>query len=385
MENIILIRIGEIFLKGSNKRFFENRLLNNIKKSLYRIKCKIVKAHNRCFIENFQSSDQEEIVYRLKKVFGIHSISPAIKIPTDFEGIKQAALSISPTQGFFRVTVNRADKRIVKRSMDIAAEIGAFILKQKPNLKVNLFEYDFEINVDIREEGFSYIFCEKIAGQGGLPVGCSGKGMLLLSGGIDSPVAGYKIAKRGVELFAVHFYSYPYTSENAKEKVIDLAKKLSEYAGEITLFVVPFTEIQYQIKEKCPISYLIAIMRRFMVRIAEKLAEKNGCGAIITGESLGQVASQTMESINSTNSVIKMPVFRPLIGYDKIEIIDIAKNIGTYDLSILPFEDCCTVFTPQDPVIRPKLEEVQKIESVLDVNKLVDDAVNGVETIVCRS
>ena len=229
--------------------------------------------------------------------------------------------------------------------------------------------------MDIRDNGYSYLFYDKIPGAGGLPVGCSGSGMLLLSGGIDSPVAGWLMAKRGVRLNAIHFHSFPYTSELALQKVKDLAARLSGYTGGVKLFVVPFTEIQYAIHEKCPESFMITIMRRFMMRIAERIARREECGAIITGESLGQVASQTMQSMNVTNSVVTLPVFRPLIGFDKEEIIDISQKIDTFDISIRPYEDCCTVFLPKNPVIRPKIGEAVEYENRLDVDALIEDAV----------
>lgn len=382
MEKTILIRIGEIFLKGNNKRFFENILNTNIKNSLKDIECKIIFLRNRIIVEKFDNNDEYELIDRLTKIFGIHSISPAIKTKTDLDEIAKLALEISPKQGKFRVTVNRADKSIMKKSMEIAADIGGYMLVNSESLKVDLYDYDFEVNVDIRENGTTYIFYKKIECAGGLPVGCSGKGMLLLSGGIDSPVAGYRIAKRGVKLYAVHYHSFPYTSEKAKEKVIDLANKLSKYAGEIELSVVPFTDIQYAIREKCPAPYMITIMRRFMMKIAEIIAIEKGCGALITGESLGQVASQTMESIIVTNSVVKLPVYRPLIGNDKIEIIDVAKKIDTFELSILPYEDCCTVFLPKNPVIKPNLEHVMEMEKELEIDDLIEKAINSREEIL---
>ncbi len=383
MENVIIIRVGELFLKGNNKRFFEETLSRNIRKALEGIKCYLRYAHNRTIVEKYNESDHNDIILRLKKVFGIHSISPAVKLLADFDEIAAAAAEISPKLGKFRVTVNKADKSIAKRSMDIAAEIGGYMLDKSKDLSVDLFNFNFEVNVDIREDKTAYIFYDKILGAGGLPVGCGGKAMLLLSGGIDSPVAGYKIAKRGVQIFAVHYHSFPYTSEKAKQKVIDLAKTIAKYCGNIELSVVPFTEIQYAIRESCPPEFMITLMRRFMMRIAEKLAKQKGCGAIVTGESLGQVASQTMESIIVTNSVVDLPVFRPLIGNDKNEIIDVARQIDTYELSILPYEDCCTVFLPKNPIIKPRLNFVEDMEKALDVEKLVDAAIENTEKVIC--
>ena len=378
--NSILIRYGEIFLKGNNRYYFESLLVKNIKAALAGFDYKFVKSQSRYYVEDFNEEYADEIISRLTKVFGIHSISPSVKVKTDLLEISRIASEISPKSGSFRVTVKRADKRINMRSMDIAAKIGGDMLMQsKGTLTVELFTPEFELNVDIRENGYSYLFYDKIPGAGGLPVGCSGNGMLLLSGGIDSPVAGYVMAKRGVKIFAVHYHSFPYTSELALQKVKDLAKKLTPYCGDITLFTVPFTEIQYAIHNHCPEEFMITIMRRFMMRIAERLANDTHCGAIITGEALGQVASQTMQSINVTNSVVEMPVFRPLIGSDKEEIIKISEKIDTYDISIRPYEDCCTVFLPKNPVIKPKLADAINYEQRLDVDALIEDALNRTE------
>ena len=267
-------------------------------------------------------------------------------------------------------------------STEFGAYVGEYMLNKSADLSVNLFNYDFDVNIDIRENNYTYIFYEKIPCVGGLPVGTSGNGMILISGGIDSPVAAYCMAKRGVQLYAIHFHSYPYTSERAKEKVIDLLKALKKYCGSIKLLVVPFTDIQYSIKENCPIEYMITIMRRFMMEIAEKMAKQYECGAIITGESLGQVASQTMESIIVTNDKVSLPVYRPLIGMDKDDIVDISKKIGTFDISILPYEDCCTVFLPEKPVIRPTLDTTKKLESkISNRDELINTAIENIEII----
>ena len=385
MEKIILLRVGELFLKGNNRHYFVACLKNNILAALNGFSCRFNGTQNRMFVEGYDDEDESAIIKRLLCVFGISSISPAVKVASDETALRETCDEISPKEGKFRVTVNRADKRIKKTSMEIAREIGGYMLSKEKGRKVDLFNFDFEVNVDIRENGYSYIFYEKIPAQGGLPVGCGGNAMLLLSGGIDSPVAAYRMAKRGVKIFAVHFHSFPYTSELAKEKVINLAKILVPYCGEIELSVVPFTDIQYAIKEKCPIEYMITIMRRFMMRIAQRLAEKNGCGCIVTGESLGQVASQTMESINVTNSVVTLPVFRPLIGMDKTEIIETAQKIGTFDTSILPYEDCCTVFLPKNPVIKPKIEyAVTYEERIENREELIEDAICRAEVLVIR-
>lgn len=383
MEKTILIRIGEIFLKGNNKKYFFDLLKKNIVEMLNGINYKLISNQNRIYLESYESEFEAEIISRLQCVFGIYSISPAYKLKTDLDIIAQTCSEIFPKEGAFRVTVNRADKSLSKNSMQIAREIGGFMLKNSTNLKVDLYNYDFDVEVDIRENGFSYIFYRRIICLGGLPVGCGGNGMLLLSGGIDSPAAGYLMAKRGVKLYAVHYHSFPYTSEQAKEKVVELARIVSRYAGKITLFVVPFTDIQHAIKEKCPIEYMITIMRRFMMKIAEKLAKKCNCGALITGESLGQVASQTMESINVTNSVVNLPVLRPLIGFDKNDIIEISEKINTFKTSILPYEDCCTVFLPKNPVIKPKIELAKEYEERLDIENLIENAIKQVEIFDC--
>lgn len=384
MEHTILIRIGEIFLKGNNKRIFIALLKKNIIDSLSGMDYQLINAQNRMYIVDYDINTQEEIINRLSKVFGIFSLSSAIKIKTDIDNIANKCAEIFPKEGKFRVTVNRADKTLPKDSMEIARYIGKIMLTNSSKLSVDLFNYDFEVNVDIREDKNSYIFYKKIPCLGGMPIGCGGNGLLLLSGGIDSPVAGYMLAKRGVKIYAVHYHSFPYTSEQAKQKVLDLAKKMSIYCGSIEVYVVPFTEIQYVIKEKCPIEYMITIMRRYMMRIAEQLALKLDCGALITGESLGQVASQTMESIAVTNSVVSLPVYRPLIGMDKADIIEISKKIDTFNLSILPFEDCCTVFLPQNPVIKPKNKYALDYEKHLDSEKLIADAITNVEIIKCN-
>ena len=379
--NCILIRFGEIFLKGNNRKYFEDLLINNIKAALKPLKYTFLRSQGRYFVEDFENAD--EITERLKKVFGLHSVSPALKVKTDKETLFEAAVKMSPMSGKFRVTVKRADKRLPFTSAEMAGNIGGALLRASGGrLKVDLFDYDFDLNVDIRDNGYSYLFYDKIPCAGGLPVGCSGSGMLLLSGGIDSPVAGWLMAKRGVRLHAVHFHSFPYTGEPALQKVKDLAEKLSHYTGQVNLHVVPFTEIQYAIHEKCPASFMITIMRRFMMRIAEKIARKKECGALITGESLGQVASQTMQSMNVTNSVVGLPVFRPVVAFDKEEIIDIAQKIDTFDISIRPYEDCCTVFLPKNPVIRPRISEAEEYERALDIDALIEKAVENTEEIV---
>lgn len=381
--NTILIRYGEIFLKGNNRGYFESALAKNIRTALENFTFKFVRAQNRFLIEDYDEAYETDIIDKLTKIFGIHSVSVAVKVKSTEEELEKAAvLMMKDKSGTFRVTVNRADKKIQKSSMELAAQLGGAVLESNPNLTVNLHVFDTDLYVDIRENGLSYLFTDKIMGAGGMPVGTAGAGMVLLSGGIDSPVAAYMMAKRGLKLHAIHFHSAPYTSEMAKQKVVDLAGIVKNYSGPIVLHVIPFTDVQLKIHEKCPAELMITIMRRFMMRIAERIAKANSCGALITGESLGQVASQTMESITVTNGVIEdLPVFRPLIGMDKTEIMDVARNIDTYDTSILPYEDCCTVFLPKNPVIRPKLETVLKAEAKLDVETLIAACIENQEII----
>lgn len=396
MEKVVVIRYGEIFLKGKNRDYFESLLIKNIKTALQGIDCRFTRSQGRYAVEDFDVSETQEIVSRLTKVFGIHSLSVAQKAAVDFDddfasvrcALADSADAALAARGFvagvsapvrFRVTVKRADKRIPMTSAEIAAALGGTVL-EKGAFKVDLTDYEVEFKVDIRENGFAYVSCDDVAGAGGLPVGCSGRGMLLLSGGIDSPVAAYLMAKRGMKIFAVHFSSPPYTSDKARDKVIDLRDKLTAYLGETRLFVVPFTDVQLAIHKFCPASFMITIMRRFMMRIACRLAEKYECGALVTGESLGQVASQTVESMTCTGATATLPIFRPLIGLDKDEITAVAKKIDTFEISIRPYEDCCTIFLPKAPAIHPALKAVEKAEAALDVDALVDAAVEGVET-----
>lgn len=383
MKKVIIVRVCEIFLKGKNRFYFVNLLESNIKKALSGIKFEIVKLQMRYLIEDFDESDYELIMSKLLKVSGIHTLSSALCVESDVEKIAKAAISVCEGQkGSFKVETNRADKTFSMHSVELSAEIGGRILERfNKNLWVDVKKPSFVVHADIRENGETLVYSGVIKGVGGMPVGSSGKGFLMLSGGIDSPVAGYMMCKRGMKLSAVHFHSYPYTGEAAKEKVITLAKKLSEYSSGMTLYVVKFTHIQEEIHKKCSEEFMITMMRRFMMRITERLAEMHGGQAIITGESLGQVASQTTESITSSNSVVTMPVFRPLIAFDKIETIEIANKIDTYETSILPYEDCCTVFLPKFPVIKPRMEKVLKEESKLDVDELVESALKDVEVI----
>lgn len=379
---VILIRYSEIHLKGNNRGFFENALINNIRHSLADKKYKLVKQSGRYVISEFEESEADSIVETVRNVFGVYSVSLADEVKSDYEEIKKSALAIAPESGTFKVVCNRADKRFPLNSMQLASSIGGDLLENNGKLSVDLHKPQHLVNIDVRENGKTFVFTNSIKGVNGMPVGTGGKGVLLLSGGIDSPVACYMMAKRGMSIRAIHFHSYPFTSLQAKEKVLTLAKILKKYTLHMTVDVVSFTEIQTAIHEKCPEEFMITIMRRFMMRIAERLAKKYGCGAIITGESLGQVASQTLESITSTNAVATLPVLRPLIGFDKDEIIEIAKRIDTFETSILPYEDCCTIFLPKNPVTKPRLDVVKRVESVLDIDALVEQALENVETIV---
>lgn len=378
MEQLILVRFGEIHLKGLNRPYFEHRLVREMKRRLYdEPQAAVEKGDGRYYIRGVQNLDA--VMERIRKVFGVHSLSPAIAVEKDIAAIRDQAVEMMrdkrPTT--FKVKARRADKRFPMTSPEICEEVGGYILENLPGWKVDVHHPEVTLEVEVREQAF--LHCETLPAAGGMPVGTNGRAFLLLSGGIDSPVAGYMVAKRGVAIEAVHFFSYPYTGEPAKEKVLTLAKLLSEYAGPVRVHVVPFTKIQQEIYQKCPEGELTVIMRRFMMRIAQGLAQRGKGGALVTGESIGQVASQTMEALAATDAVVDLPVFRPVIGMDKQEIMEIAMKIGTYETSILPYEDCCTVFTPRHPVTRPKLERIEASEKVLDIGALVQEAIDGTE------
>ena len=383
MKKVLLLKFGELFLKGKNKKDFENLLLNNIKAKLSSYEFKISYTLGRMVVSDYDIDDEWAIVEELKTVFGLIGISKAVEIDTSEENIFSYASTIS-LSGTFRVNAKRADKKFPLSSMELERKLGEVILTHNENLKVDLHNPEHIVYVEIRFNNKTYIYYETIKFAGGLPLGSAGKALLLLSGGIDSPVAGYLMAKRGLKLEAVHFHSYPYTSEQAKEKVIELGRKLTKYCDEIKLHIVSFTKVQEQIHMNCDSEYMITIMRRIMMRVAEKICKENDLGAIITGESLGQVASQTMPSINVTNSVVSLPVFRPLIAFDKEDIIEIAKEIDTYDTSILPYEDCCTVFLPKYPVIKPTIRRAEYNEKFLNVDALVDEAIATKEEIILK-
>lgn len=382
MKKVIMIKYGEIYLKGNNRSFFESMLLKNIKYALFGLKADAKRVRTRYFVENYDEDMEDEIIERLQKVFGIHSFSKAVEIDTTRDNIVDFCSSIRIENCTFKVETNRADKSFELSSMQTNCLIGEVILNNNPTVKVDVHNPDITIFIDIRENKKTYIFYHNIMGAGGMPVGSSADGLVLLSGGIDSPVACHQIAKRGMHLTGLHFASYPYTSEQAKEKVVKLAQIIKPYTHMKKLFVVSFTEIQENIHKYCKDEYMITLMRRFMMRIAERLANHVGAKAIVTGENLGQVASQTVESITSSNSVLEvMPVFRPLIAMDKEEIVSIAKKIGTFETSILPYEDCCTVFLPKYPLIKPNLKKVLEEESKLDVERLIENALNKIEEI----
>ena len=382
MGNVILIRFGELYLKGKNKNFFENRLKDNIRQKLCGIDCKLYFGRGRYVVKEFDDGSEGEIIRRLKQIFGLHSISVARRCGYDFDEIVGLAAEMMPKSGTFRVSAHRSYKKYPLDSMQINRQLGEKLLELYPSLSVDLHAPDHTLYVDVREDGDVYLYSDTIACAGGMPYGTAGNGLLLLSGGIDSPVAGYMLGKRGAELTALHFHSFPYTSPAAKEKVVELAKILKEYCLTIKLYGVSLTKIQETIHEKCKPNYMITLVRRFMMRIAERVAADNGCGCIINGESLGQVASQTMESINVTNAVVSLPVFRPLIGMDKDEIISIAEKIGTFKKSIEPYEDCCTVFLPEFPLIKPEIAKVEEQESLIkNYYELIDEAITNIETI----
>lgn len=383
-----LIRYGEIHLKGLNRPHFEKLLRQSIRRAVgFSSQAKVEKGTGRFYVTGVPEQDQRRVETALLKVFGIHSISPVETTgkTDDLRELKEcAARQVSEYmrgKGLrslrFKVEAKRADKSFRMRSMDIAADVGGYVLQHVPGTQVDVHDPQLRVYVEVREA--CHVYTKVLPGAGGLPQRSAGRGMLLLSGGIDSPVAGYDMARRGLELNAVHYHSFPYTSEAAKEKVIRLARILSDYAGKIYLHVVGFTRIQDMIRERCPQDMLVLIMRRFMMRIAEQIAEKNACLALITGENLGQVASQTLESLCVTDQVVEMPVFRPLIAHDKLDIIRKAEEIGTYETSIEPFEDCCTVFVPKHPQTRPHPDRIAEAESALPVQELVREAVDAAE------
>lgn len=379
MEKIILIKYGELTTKKNNRKTFINLLEKNVKNILKNYDIKITTTLVRMFIE-VDKKYIDEVVIKLQKVFGIHSIVVAFKTNNNIDDIKQAIVEILKNKNFktFKIETKRANKNFEIPSMEFSRQIGAFVL-QKFACKVDVHSPDLLLKIEIREN--TYISTNEIKALGGYPVGIQGKGLLMLSGGIDSPVAGYLALKRGVDLECLYFESPPHTSSNAKDKVITLAKKLNNYSGNIKLHILPFTKLQEEIYKNVPDNYMITILRRMMYRIAHKLVLKNNLKVIINGESIGQVASQTLTSMQVINAVTNLPIIRPVATLDKLEIIDIAKKIDTYNTSILPYEDCCTIFLPKHPVINPSLDKCLIYEQKLNYEKLIDECINNIETV----
>lgn len=379
MKEIILIKNGELALKGLNRRTFEDMLVKNMRRRLDGIgKFKFTVAQSTIVAEpENETVDLDEAVERISKIFGIAGFSRAAAVEKDMETILRSAEEyLAPqllTVRSFKVEAKRSDKKFPLKSPEICRETGGYLLRKFPHLEVDVHNPDIVVTVEVRDSS-AYIHGKQLKGAGGMPTGSAGRAALLISGGIDSPVAGYMMAKRGLELMAVHFASPPYTSERAEQKVHSLLKQVSKYSGRIALFVVPFTETQELIKDNCPEEIFTVIMRRMMMRVAQKIAAKEHAGALITGESVGQVASQTMQAIACTDNVCEIPVFRPLIGMDKDEVVAISRKIETFDISILPYEDCCTVFTPKHPRTRPTIDYVEECEKALDVDRLVNEA-----------
>ena len=386
MNDILLLKQGEIVLKGLNRKYFEQKLISNINRRLSRIgRFRVYSVQSTIYAEPLDDGiDMDEAEELMKKTFGIVAISRAAACEKDKDAIlataKEYLRGALLAAKSFKVESKRSDKSFPMTSIALSQYVGGELHDAFPHLRVDVHSPELVVNVEVRDYA-AYVHANSEPAAGGLPVGVGGKAVSLLSGGIDSPVSTYMIAKRGVEIFPVHFFSFPYTSELAKQKVLDLAGELLDYCGRLTVQVVPFTHIQEEIRNKCPEELFTLIMRRFMMRIAERIALDNGCGALVTGEDLGQVASQTMEALAVTNAAVSLPVLRPLIGMDKEEIVTIARRIGTFETSILPYEDCCTVFTPRRPKTRPELAEVLEAEKALDCQALIDEAVAGVEKI----
>lgn len=389
MNDIILLKLGEIVLKGLNRKSFEQKLVSNVRRRLAHIgKFRVYCLQSTVYVEAAEDgADMDAAFEALQKVFGIVKLSRAAACKKDKDAIAKLAIDYLRDDMLraksFKVESKRSDKSFPMTSVELSQYVGGELNEAYPNVEVDVHDPDLVVNIEVRDLA-AYVHAAPVSGAGGMPVGCNGVAVTLLSGGIDSPVSSYMIAKRGVRLIPLHFFSFPYTSEQAKEKVIELGNMLTEYCGRMTLEIAPFTHIQEEIRDKCPEEYFTLIMRRFMMRIAQRVAHDTGAKAIVTGENLGQVASQTMEAMASTQAVIDLPVLQPLIGMDKEEIITIARKIGTFDTSILPYEDCCTVFTPKHPRTRPKLSEVERAESVLDIDALVDEAVKGLEEVELR-
>ena len=386
MKDMILLKQGEIVLKGLNKRSFEQKLLSNIRRRLKGLgEFDVYCVQSTVYVEpKDDEADLDAAFESLKKVFGVIALSRAAACEKDKDAIAALAKDYLADDmraaRSFKVETKRSDKSFPMTSIQISQYVGGELAEAFPDTAVDVHNPELTVHVEIRDYA-AYVHAAPTPGAGGMPVGSNGRAVTLLSGGIDSPVSTYMIAKRGVKLIPVHFFSFPYTSELAKQKVIELAQLLTDYCGSMTIEIVPFTHIQEEIRAKCPEEYFTLVMRRFMMRIATRIADANGCKAIVTGENLGQVASQTMEAMACTQAVTPLPVLQPLIGMDKEEIVTVARKIGTFNTSILPYEDCCTVFTPRHPKTRPTVAELEEVELALDVDGLVDEAVRGIERV----
>ena len=386
MQDIILLKQGEIVLKGLNKKYFEQKLLQNVKRRLARLgEFEVTCLQSILYVEPKNDDvDMDAVQEAMTKVFGVAAVVRAAGCEKTVEAMAAKAIEYMAdamrSAKSFKVETKRADKSFPMTSIQISQYVGGELAEAFPGTAVDVHDPELTVHVEVRETR-AFIHGMPLPGAGGLPVGCGGTAVTLLSGGIDSPVSTYMIAKRGVHMIPVHFFSFPYTSELAKQKVLDLAKILTDYCGRMTVEVVPFTHIQTEIRDKCPEEYFTLIMRRFMMRIAQGVADRNGAKALVTGENLGQVASQTMEALGCTEAVCRVPVLRPLIGFDKEEIVRLARKIGTFELSTLPYEDCCTVFTPRHPRTKPRIDAVEEAESALDIDGLVKEALDGIERV----
>lgn len=390
MREIVLIKNGELALKGLNRNSFEDKLIKNMKSRLADLgKFEFTKSQSTIMVEaQSEETDLDLAVERISKVFGIAALSRACVCEKDFDIIRKSAVQYLEEQledaATFKVEAKRSDKKFPMKSPEICREAGGYILSKFNHLKVDVHNPDIIVTIEIRDK-YAFIHGNSIKGAGGMPTGTSGRAAILISGGIDSPVAAYMMAKRGIELCAVHFASPPYTSELAEMKVMELLKKVAKYSGTITTYVVPFTKIQEKIRDLCPEEYFTIIMRRIMMEISEKIAANQNCSALITGESVGQVASQTIYALACTDCVVEMPVFRPCIGMDKEEIIKISRKIDTFETSIQPYEDCCTVFTPKHPKTRPHVEDVAKAQNkITDLDELVEEAIKNAKKVIIR-
>ena len=385
MQDIILLKLGEIVLKGLNKRHFEQKFMQNVRRRLkgmgeFNIYC----LQSTVYVEPLSDCDMDAVLEAMTQVFGAASVMRAAACEKNIAAIAARAIEYLADDmrnaKSFKVETKRSDKSFPLSSIQVSQQVGGELAEAYPDTAVDVHNPELTVHVEIRDLA-AYVHSAPLPGAGGMPVGSNGVAVTLLSGGIDSPVSSYMIAKRGVRLVPVHFFSFPYTSELAKEKVIDLAKILTRYCGRMTLEIVPFTHIQEEIRDKCPEEYFTIIMRRFMMRLSQRIADYNGAKALVTGENLGQVASQTMEAMACTEAVCRSPILRPLIGFDKEEIVRYARKIGTFETSTLPYEDCCTVFTPRQPRTRPRLDDVETVEAALDVQALVDEAFKNIERI----